>query len=128
MPGVERLCRTFFGKDSAARADCFSVGAFLQSIVVDREEPQTILAVAKLILLFYVISAPRTDEKTQSLRVINVQPVAAGPAFQYLYLIIAIIDHLPESAFIANHASSIGCHSTTFRGPPQPTRLFMVFL
>jgi len=107
MPGVERLCGAFLRKDSTTRTDCLSVGAFLHSIVVDSEEPQAILAIAEFVLFLYVISTPRADEKTPALRVINIQPVAAGPALQYLDVITAIVDHLTESALVTYHVSPL---------------------
>ena len=67
------------------------------------EKFQAIPAVAKFILLVHVAAASGAYERTPSLRVIDIEPVATYPAFEHLDVKIAVIDHVPETTFFAYH-------------------------
>jgi len=104
--GMEHLRGAFSDKRCAARADCFAIGAAPGSVNMDSQELETIFAVAQFILLIHVIAAPRADKKTQSLRMIHIKPVTARPAFVYFNIIMTVIDHLTETAFVTYHRPS----------------------
>jgi len=87
----------------AARADCRAVRASLHPINMDGEEFQAVLAVTQFILLIHVIAAPGADEKAPPLGVIHIDPVAARPTFEDLDVVMAVIDHMPETALVAYH-------------------------
>ena len=101
--GVKHLRRAPSDEGGAARADRFAIGASPHSGDVDPEQPQTIRAVAQLILLVHIAATSGTDERTASLRVINIDPVAACPALVYPDIKMTIIDHRPETTLVAQH-------------------------
>ena len=90
----------------AARARHFAISTYLHRFNIDLEEPRTGLAVAQLILHIRVIAASGTDERTRSLGMIDIEPVAAYPAFVHVDLTITVIDHTRRTAFAAYHLIS----------------------
>jgi hypothetical protein len=70
---------------------------------MDSEEPEAVIAVTQLILRMYIIAAPGTNKKAPSFGMINVESVAARPALVYLDVVVTVVDHLPETAFITYH-------------------------
>lgn len=102
--GVKLLCRTLPDKEFAARADGFAIGTPLDEGDMGMEEPQAVLAVAELVFLLQLIAASGTDESTPSLRVTNIEPITAYPAFIHLDVTITVIDHIPETTLVAYHS------------------------
>jgi hypothetical protein len=101
--GVKHLCRALSDKGRAAGADCFAIGTSLHPVDMDSEEFQTVLAIAQRIPLIYVIAASGTNERAPSLRVIDIDPVAARPTLVNPDVKMTVIDHMPETAFVAYH-------------------------
>ncbi len=94
--------------------------------IMDGEEFQAIPTVAVIILLLHVIAAPQTDQKTETLRVIHIDPVAASPALVNPDVMIAVIDHPAESAFAAYRRGFMyRCHKSLWS---RRTTLLLSFL
>jgi hypothetical protein len=68
---------------------------------MDIEELEAILAVAKFVLSVHVSTASGTDERTLSPQMIQIDPVTAYPTLVHLDVTITIIDHIPETTFVA---------------------------
>jgi len=70
---------------------------------MDIEVSQAVPAVTQLILLVYIIAASGTDQIAPSLRMIDVDPVAACPALVDPDVGMAVINHMAKTAFVAYH-------------------------
>ncbi len=103
LPRVEHLRGALSDKRCAARADRLAIRAAPGSVNMDCEELEAIFAVAQLVLLIDVITAPGADEKTQSPWMIHIKPVTARPAFIYLNIVMTVIDHLTKTTFVTYH-------------------------
>ena len=101
--GMKRLRGALSDKRHAAPADCLAIGTSLHPIDIYSEELQTFFAVAEVILLIHVTATSGTNERTPSFRVIDVDPVTACPTFVHLNIEVTVIDHMPETTFVAYH-------------------------
>jgi hypothetical protein len=101
--GVEHLRGAPSDKGGAARTHRFPVGTPSHPVDVNPEESEAVVAVAQFVRLVYIAATSRTDERTPSLRMINVDPVAACPALIYPDIKMTVIDHVPETTFVAQH-------------------------
>jgi hypothetical protein len=101
--GMKQLRGALSGEGRAARARRFAIVTPLRPLNIDIEELQTVLAVAQLIFRIHVMAAAGTDERTQSLWMIDVESVTAYPTFVHLDVTITIIDHIPGTTFAAYH-------------------------
>ena len=103
---VKQLPGALPDEGRAARARRLAVGTHLRPLNMDVEEPRTVLAVAQLVFRVHVVAASGTDERTRSLGMIDIEPVAAYPAFVHVDLTITVIDHTRRTAFAAYHLIS----------------------
>jgi hypothetical protein len=101
--GMKQLLGALPDEDRAARARRFAIGTHHHRLNMGVEEPRAGPAVARLIFRIQVIAASGTDERTRSLWMIDIEPVAAYPAFVYLDVTITVIDHIRRTAFAAYH-------------------------
>ena len=104
MFGVKHLRGAPPDEGYATRADCLPIGSPVHPTRVHSEELQTVPAVAKLVLLIHLIAASGAQERTPSLRVINIEAVTAYPAFEDPDVTVTVIDHVTKTTFVAYHS------------------------
>jgi hypothetical protein len=90
----------------AAGADRFAVVTTLQMVGMDVEKPHALLAEAQCILFIHVAAAAGTDKGPESLGVIRIDSLTAYPALEDPDAMMAVIDHMPETALLKDHRPS----------------------
>jgi hypothetical protein len=104
MFGVKHLRGAPPDEGYAARADGLPIGSPVHPTRVHGEELQTVPTVAEFILLIHRIAASGTQERTPSLRVVNIEAVTADPAFEDPDVAVTVIDHVTKTTFVAYHS------------------------
>jgi hypothetical protein len=104
--GMKQLPGTPPDEGRAACARRLAIGTLHHPLNVGVEMPGTAPAEAQLILRIHVIAAPGANESTRSLRVIDIEPITACPAFVHLDTFVAVIHHIRRTAFAAHHLPS----------------------
>jgi hypothetical protein len=101
--GMKQLPGAIPDEGRAARARRFAIGTHRHPLNMDVEELQTALAVAQLVFRIPVIAASGTHERPRSPWMIDVEPVTAYPALEYLDVTVTVIDHILRTTFAAYH-------------------------
>lgn len=100
---MEHLSRALSYKDRAAGACGLAVGALLHRLGIQIDILETVLAVAGVVPWLQVFTTAGANEISLSLWMIRIEPVATDPTLEDLNVVMAIINHIPGLAFIAQH-------------------------